>query len=82
LMTQALMVPYAGGGFLVRSLEPGSLYQKLGLQPGDVVQAVNGQPLRSVQQAMQIYGQLPNANAIDLQILRHGKAQDLHYLIQ
>ena len=82
LMTQALMVPYAGGGFLVRSLEPGSLYQKLGLQPGDVVQAINGQPLRSVQQAMKIYGQLPNANAIDLQILRNGQAQQLHYVIQ
>src|SRR5882672_9085681 len=34
-LNQALIVPNADGGFLVRQVQAGSLYEKLGLRPGD-----------------------------------------------
>lgn len=82
LLTQAVMVPYEAGGFLIRSIAPGSLYQKLGLKAGDVIRAVNGQPLDSLKQAMQAYQKLPTMTQIDLQILRNGQVEDLHYRVQ
>lgn len=82
LLQQALVVPYEAGGFLIRSIEPGSLYQKLGLRVGDVIRSVNGQPMNSLQQAMQAYRHLGGAGQIDLQILRNGQVRDLHYRIQ
>src|SRR6266705_2240941 len=45
-LSQALIVPNpGGGGFLVREVQSGSLYEKLGLRPGDVIRNVNGQPI-------------------------------------
>src|SRR6266568_7319746 len=44
-LNQALIVPNPDGGFLVRQVQAGSLYEKLGLRPGDVIKNVNGQPL-------------------------------------
>ncbi|MHB1950556.1 MAG: type II secretion system protein N [Acidiferrobacteraceae bacterium] len=82
LLHQALMVPYEAGGFLIRSIVPGSLYQQLGLKPGDVIRSVNGQPIDSLAQAMQIYQRLPASGEIDLQILRNGQPKELHYRIQ
>ncbi|HJW81994.1 MAG TPA: type II secretion system protein N, partial [Acidiferrobacterales bacterium] len=40
-LSQALMVPNAGGGFLVREIQPGSVYEKLGVRTGDVIRSVN-----------------------------------------
>ena len=82
LFNQAVMVPYQAGGFLIRSIKPGSLYQKLGLRPGDVIRSVNGQPIDSLAQAMQVYKHLPTATEIDLQILRNGQPKELYYHIQ
>lgn len=82
LFHQALMVPYEAGGFLIRSIAPGSLYQQLGLKPGDVIRSVNGQPIDSLAQAMQVYRHLPVSGEINLRILRNGHAKELHYRIQ
>src|SRR5204863_4177322 len=47
-LNQALIVPNPDGGFLVRQVQAGSLYEKLGLRPGDVIKNVNGQPLTNM----------------------------------
>jgi len=57
-LTQALMVPNAGGGFLVREIQPGSVYEKLGVRTGDVIRSVNGQPINNMEEVMKLYQQL------------------------
>src|SRR5258707_39540 len=60
-LNQALIVPNPDGGFLVRQVQAGSLYEKLGLRPGDVIRNVNGQPLTSMDDVSRLYQQFLSA---------------------
>ncbi len=82
LLSQSLMVPQAGGGFAVREIQPGSVYEKLGLHVGDVVRSANGQPLNSVEDVMKIYQQSNNNSYINLEVLRNGRVENLQYTLQ
>ena len=81
-LTQALMVPNAGGGFLVREIQPGSVYQKLGLRVGDVIKNVNGQPVNSVEDVMRLYAQFGSASNVQIDVRRAGRDESLVYNIQ
>src|SRR2546423_12800740 len=56
-LNQALIVPHPDRGFLVRQVQSGSLYEKLGLRPGDGIKNVNGQPLTSMDDVSGLYHQ-------------------------
>jgi general secretion pathway protein C len=79
LLKQATVLPSGNGGFLVKQMQPGSLYEKLGLQPGDVIKTINGQPLNSMEDAIRLYQQMPNVNAVQMEIMRGGKPELLYY---
>lgn len=81
LLTQAMMVPNADGGYLIREVQPGGAFEKLGLQVGDVVRAVNGQPLNSVNDAMRMYQQLRFLRAVRVDVTRGGQPETLQYNI-
>jgi general secretion pathway protein C len=53
-------------------------FQQLGLRPGDLVTAVNGVQLDDNQKALQLLGQLSQANDISLTIERGGQVQNLN----
>ncbi|MHB8455413.1 MAG: type II secretion system protein N [Acidiferrobacterales bacterium] len=82
LLSQALMVPNPTGGFLVREIQPDSVYQKLGLQVGDVIRSVNGQPVNSLQDAMRAYQQAANLSDVRLEVVRGGRPEVLQYQIK
>lgn len=85
LFRQALMVPNAGGGFLVRQIQPGSLYEKLGLKVGDVIRGVNGRSVNTVDQVLEVYQQLGGVDeltGVQLEVMRAGEIQQLQYTIQ
>lgn len=85
LFRQALIVPNAGGGFLVRQIQPGSLYEKLGLKVGDVIRGVNGRSVNTVDQVLQVYQQLGGIDeltGVQLEVMRAGQIQQLQYTIQ
>ncbi len=81
LLTQALMVPDPGGGFLVREIQPNSVYQRLGLHVGDVIRSVNGEPVNTMQDAMHAYQQARDMQSIQLQIVRNGRPEVLQYQV-
>jgi len=78
-LSQALIVPNAGGGFLVRQIQPGSLYEKLGLRPGDVIRNVNGQALTSMEDVMRLYQQFGSAQRVLVEVQRQGRNETLYY---
>ena len=78
-LSQALIVPNPGGGFLVREIQSGSLYEKLGLQPGDVIRTVNGQALTSMDDVMRLYQQFGTAERVTVDVQRQGRAETLYY---
>lgn len=76
---QATIVPNAGGGFLVRELQPGSIYEKLGLRPGDVIRTVNGQSVSSMDDVMRLYQQFGSAERVQVDVQRGGRSESLYY---
>lgn len=81
-LTQALMVPNPGGGFLVREIQPGSLYEKLGLRAGDVINTVNGQPVNTVEDVMRLYSQFGSTSNVQVDVQRGGASETLVYNLQ
>jgi general secretion pathway protein C len=78
-LRQATMIPSKGGGFQVQQIQAGSLYEKLGLRAGDVIKAVNGQPINSAEDAIRLYQQMPDIGAVQMEITRGGKPENLYY---
>jgi general secretion pathway protein C len=78
-LSQALIVPNPEGGFLVRQIQPGSLYEKLGLRPGDVIRNVNGQALTSMEDVMKLYQQFGTAQRVLVDVQRQGRSETLYY---
>jgi general secretion pathway protein C len=86
LATQARVVPaFEGGkpvGFKLFSIKPGSLYSKIGLQNGDVINRINGYEMSSPEKGLEVYQKLKDSSNITVDIKRRGKAMTLDYTIQ
>lgn len=81
-LKQALIVPNNGGGFLVREVQPGSVYEKLGVHVGDVIRSVNGQPVNNIEDVMKLYQELggfDETSQVTLDISRGGRTEQLQY---
>ena len=79
-LSQALIVPNpGGGGFLVRRVQAGSLYEKLGLRQGDVIRKINGQPLTNMKDVMSLYQQFGTAQRVLVDVQRQGRTETLYY---
>lgn len=78
-LKQATLAPSSGGGFLVRQIQPSSLYEKLGLRAGDVIKSVNGQPINTAEDAIKLYQQMSSINSVQMEVIRGGKSEALYY---
>ena len=86
LATQARVVPaFEGGkavGFKLFSIKPGSLYSKIGLQNGDVINRINGYEMSSPEKGLEVYSKLKDSSNITVDVKRRGKPMTLDYAIQ
>jgi len=71
-----------GGGVRMEAAPPGSLAQKLGLQPGDIIKRVNGQSVASPGDLARLYQQFATLSSIQAEVLRAGMTVQLSYAIQ
>lgn len=78
-LKQATLAPSSGGGFLVRQIQPNSLYEKLGLRAGDVIKSVNGQPINTAEDAIRLYQQMSSIDSVQMEVMRGGKSEALYY---
>jgi serine protease Do/serine protease DegQ len=61
------------GGAVVARVTPGSAAAQAGLQAGDVIVALNGKPVSSVNQLRNAIGLVPVGTRIELELLRKGR---------
>jgi general secretion pathway protein C len=71
-------------GFEVRRITPGSLFQKIGIQRGDIVKTINGRVLNamSVPEALQLLNEMKNETNINLDFIRRNKEQTIGYEVR
>jgi type II secretion system protein C len=83
-LSQATVTPGAGG-LVVRDVQAGSVFEKLGLRAGDVVRNINGQTVTSLEDVMKAYAQFgltPSAAPVAVEVSRGGKTEVLQYRMQ
>ncbi|MEK2690611.1 type II secretion system protein GspC [Bdellovibrio sp. GT3] len=69
-------------GFRVLDMQPGSIYEQLGIQRMDVIKSVDGNPVDSPAKAMELYQTLKSNNKVVLTVERNGKNETMTYNIQ
>lgn len=86
ILQQARMVPNiipgSGGrvdGFRFVAIQPGSIYEKLGFKPMDVIKKVNGEDVNSPTKAMELYNALKTEARIQLTVERNGREETFKY---
>lgn len=81
---QPVIDPTTGmmNGYRINNIQPNSLFSKLGLQKMDVIKGVNGNPIDSMQKAMELYKALMNESKITVSVDRGGRKVDLNFSIK
>lgn len=86
LMMQARAVPNMNAGhmdgFRLVAIQPGSLYQEVGLAPGDVIRSINGMSMSDPQNFVKALTTLGSATQVQINLVRDGAPQTFDYQIQ
>ena len=69
-------------GFIISRIKPGSIFQKMGMQNGDIIQGVDNQPIKSPDDMLKLYNGLKSGSAITLNIKRKERTQNLEYVFE
>ncbi|MBE9503296.1 MAG: PDZ domain-containing protein [Proteobacteria bacterium] len=86
MLAQVRIRPYFSSGkpdgFMVSRIKPGSIFQKMGMQNGDIIQGVDNQLIKSPDEMLKLYNGLKSGSAISLNIKRKGRTQNLEYVFE
>jgi general secretion pathway protein C len=86
LLTKARVIPnFTDGkpdGFKIFSIAPDSLYAKIGLQNGDVLQQINGVEVKDPENFMRVFQQLKDETMIALDFVRNNRRESYTYEIR
>jgi len=86
LMEQARIRPHIEdgkpSGISITGIKPNTVFRKMRLRNGDIITGVNGTAIESVEDAMQIFGDLSSAPEVQLEIKRRGRKRVLNYKIE
>ena len=66
-------------GLSISRIRPNSIFTKLGLRNGDVVQAVDETPIQSPDDILSLYEKIKSGSTISIQINRRGQQQTINY---
>ncbi len=86
LMKQARIRPHfqdgKPAGLVITRIQENSIFSDMGLENGDVIVGVDGNPIQSVDDALQLYQGMKESSGVKLQIVRQGQEQAIEYRIQ
>jgi S1-C subfamily serine protease len=81
-LTASVHGAFTPAGVRIDGLAAGSIFVKAGLKSGDLVTAVDGKPIKSLDDAADLYVRATSARNISIQIVRNGKPTTLRVTIQ
>jgi len=85
-MSQIRMIPYFEGnkssGYRIAAIRPGTTFERLGFQGGDILQQVNGVDLSTPEKLYTVFQNLKDEKKVSVNILRQGQKSTLTYEIR
>ncbi len=86
LLSEARAVPYFRNGQSIGmrlfAIRRGSLYEKLGLKNGDIIQMVNDTSVADPSQALKLFEQLKSERSISVKLERNGELKSFNYSVR
>ena len=83
LMSQVRIRPHfkdgKSDGLSVSRIKGGSIFSKLGLRNGDIVQKINGEPINSPDEVLMLYEKLKSGSRVSLEVTRKGEPKTMNY---
>ncbi len=86
LMTQIKIQPHLvdgqPNGLALSNIKPNSIFRRMGLRNGDILKSVDGQDIRTVDDALRLYENLKSTDAVSVQLQRRGADRTINYNIR
>lgn len=86
LLTQVRIRPYLrngkADGFVLTYISSDSIFSRLGLHRGDIIKRLNGEPIRTPEDAFSFYKTLESGSTLSMDIVRNGQERTIDYEIQ
>ena len=86
MLSQAQIRPYfsagAPDGFIISNIKSGSIYQKIGLNNGDIIQGINNRSMKTADDMMELYNIMKSGSSVSLRINRQGRQETFNYVIR
>jgi general secretion pathway protein C len=83
MLRQAQVRPYFNAGvpdgFMISNIQAGSIYQKMGMVDGDIIQGVDSRKIQTADDMMSLFNTLKGASSMALSIRRGGRQETLNY---
>jgi general secretion pathway protein C len=86
MLSQAQIRPYysagAPDGFMITNIKPGSVYEKIGLTEGDIIQGTDDRKLVTADDMTALYNSIKSGSSFALKIRRKGQQENLQYVFR
>ncbi|MCX7634431.1 MAG: PDZ domain-containing protein [Syntrophales bacterium] len=83
MLSMAQIRPYfsagAPDGFMVTAIRPNSVFQKIGLLDGDIIQGVDNRPIKTADDMVNLYNRLKSGAPMSLLLKRQGRQETIQY---
>lgn len=83
IMNQAVVRPFMNKGvqegYIISNIAPNSLYEKAGLQNGDIIIDVNNNQMHNANDILQVLNTMQSGGSVELNIKRNGRNETLNY---
>lgn len=81
-LSAGIRASFSASGVTVTSVSDGTIFQRAGLRAGDVITSVDGQRVRSLDDAANLYARASAIKSLAVQIVRAGQPTTLRVVIQ
>lgn len=83
LLSQARILPHfengAADGLAVTGIKAGSIFMRMGLRNGDIVNAINGETVTTPEEIISMYSEMESGSDLSIQVKRGGRERTINY---
>lgn len=79
ILTNARIIPVPNGGMQISDIVPGSLFEQLGLSDGDAIRSINGAPVNSISDFVNLFQQRKNTDRLQVGVARSGNLYNMQF---